>query len=55
MATTKGYSCDEGLGLYIAKRGCVSKHPPFFYLYDIFLTHEIGFRKSLKLLFKLLL
>ena len=28
-ASTKGYSSDNGSGLYIAKRGCVSKHPPF--------------------------
>ena len=28
-ASTKGYSCFKGSGLYIAERGCVSKRPPF--------------------------
>ena len=30
-ASTKGYSYFKGSGLYIAKRGCLSKHPPSYY------------------------
>ena len=46
MASTKGYSYFKGPGLYVAKMGCVTKHPAFYWFIYMAIAIAIIYQKD---------